>query len=303
MDEERLSQLSPNLNFDPRATQFTQDQDGSVHPFQFTQNTQNTPERGNSPSSINSPNPPVKHSGSFDDEASESSSLIIERALSTRRDTPHNKNNDSATQTVTPAASIPSAAKKQKVSASPDDLWKSYGRPAEGDSFDIKKSPEQSKASSGSEGDDDDDCVLIDDPVEIASLKMIAMSSSICTGCGNRSAFCHKRLYRRYCLKAVYSYFHNYMSNCHWASHFSGSSSSTVSGIYRYAYNDRRCGDLDGRFGFFNSNWMSLPECMEKGSFQEAMNLMNDRKLQNELKASNENGYKNYCEAKNANRA
>ena len=292
--ENVLEGLSPNSSFNPRATQFTQDDSVHPHPFQFTQNTQNTPKGGNSP---NSHSPPIKDDVSVEDNASASSSLILERALARRdTDTPDNK---TVTQTVTPAASMPSAAKKARTSEHPDDLWKSFHTPADGKSFSMKKSPEKAKSSDSS----DDDCVLIDDPVEIASLKLVAMSSNLCTGCGNRSAYCHERLYRFYCLKAVYSYFHNDMTNCHWASHFSGSSPSTVSGIYRYAYNDRCRGELDRCFGYFNLNWISIPECMEKGSFQEAMNLMNNKALQNQLKASNENGYKNYCEARDAKRA
>ena len=305
MDADNILTLDTLNSFDPRASQFTQDD--TAHPFQFTQNTQNSSEHS---SKSPSPAPDGKTQSFDDDEASLSSSVIIERALKTR-DTPVSKNNETSTQTVTPAASIPRDIKRQKTSDDSEDLWRSYGLPADGSSFTVRTptkssgmDPDEASKDSGSSGSgSDNDCRIIDDPTEIAALKMVAMSSNICTGCGCRSAYCHERLYRCYCLKAVYAYFHNGMTNCHWAKHFSGSSPSTVSSIYRYAYNDRRRGDLDYRFGFFNSNWVSLPECMEKGSFQEAMNMMNDKKLQNELKASNENGYKNYCEAKAANRA
>ena len=138
--------------------------------------------------------------------------MIIKKALK-RFNTPDNKNNDSVTQIVTPATSMPSTAKKQRISEYPDNFWKSFGRPAYGESFTVKKSPVKSKGSSSSGSDDN--CVLIDDPVEIASLKLVAMSSNICTGCGNKSTFCHKRLYCHYCLRVVYGYFHNDMTNCH----------------------------------------------------------------------------------------
>ena len=205
------------------------------------------------------------------------------------------------TSTVTPSAS-----KKPKVQKEDDNLFAFFAADSEADgrSFTAKVTNpnvevfKTSDVEKGSNKEDDDDCVIIENPAMQVFSNAAKKYASYCSGCGNHGNFCHDNRYRRYCIKAVYGFLHNKMKNCHWAHPWNDHSPLTASDVFKLAYNDIRRIDLELRYGYFNPNWMEVPDCMMKNSYQDAMSLPNNPKLVKMLKSSNENGYQTYYRAK-----
>ena len=126
----------------------------------------------------------------------------------------------------------------------------------------------------------------------------------VCEYCGNKGALCQDFRYRRYCLKAVYCYLvSSERPSSARSQPWNGVNPDSVSGVFIQAYNEKRRVDIEDHFGFYNPNWMELPRCIRKLSYQDALNLAGKTNLMDLVKACNENGFKNYCNAKRRNKA
>ena len=131
------------------------------------------------------------------------------------------------------------------------------------------------------------------DPIEL-----LAPEVNYCGLCGNIGKYCHNICYGEFCICAVYTFLHNNTKSQCFGENWTGCSKETITGVFKRAYNDDRRSDLKKQFGFFNSTYMSLPECMKEGSLKKATGIMYDSALVKELKEKNEEGYQRFCVAK-----
>ena len=268
--------------------------------------------------------PPPPRKSSEDSVASDADSLssgqIISKTLDGTLPPPrilhtHSLTTETSTvpSKVTPSESdifFPEAKRAKKK----DEMWQFFKPRPEGkvkaSSSDGKGlfqgSKPSAKLSKEEEEDDDDDdyCVILEKAeVEVmAKLDRTPVLDQICTDCGNKGYLCQDVRYRRYCLKAVYSYLRSSVRNCGWAKPMGiGVDPDTVSGVFIQAYNEKRRSDIKERFRYYIPNKMDLPGCVRKLSYQDALNLGNKTVLMNIIKTCNENGYKNFSLAKQQN--
>ena len=129
-------------------------------------------------------------------------------------------------------------------------------------------------------------------------VKLVGKKVKFCALCRSQGKFCHEKRYRDFCLKAVYSHLKNSTKTTSHAENWTACSKETIVGVFTFAYNYKRKGDLEDRFGYFNCNWMNLPKCMEKNSLEQAIGINFNPGLIHTLKLKNEEGYKRYCMAK-----
>ena len=140
--------------------------------------------------------------------------------------------------------------------------------------------------------------------VQVATLRLLLEKPVVfCALCGNQGEYCHNTRYGRDCIKAVYAYLHNSTKVECFGEGFTGCSKETITDIFVGKYNTKRQGDLEYRFNFHNTNWMTLPECMKRKSLKQATSIMYNPELIESLKEENERGYQRFCVAKSHYRA
>ena len=96
----------------------------------------------------------------------------------------------------------------------------------------------------------------------------------------------------------MYSYVHNNYMKRDGSINWDSFCKETISSVYKKAYNDRRRIDLEIRFGYLTPNWMEIPECMRRNSYQEALTLEFNTGLVKRILKHNEMGYNEYLKAK-----
>lgn len=125
-----------------------------------------------------------------------------------------------------------------------------------------------------------------EDPIKILGKPVV-----FCALCGNQGPFCHNIRYGCDCLKAVYAYLHNSTKVKCFGEGFTGCSKETITDIFVGKYNTKHQSDLEERFNFHNTNWMTLPECMKRKSLKQAIGIMHNLSLVEPFKAENKQGY------------
>ena len=105
---------------------------------------------------------------------------------------------------------------------------------------------------------------------------------------------CCDKMYSTYCTKACMAFLQTNTDG--WQTGFNA---DRMESSFFNAYNKKRCVDLEERFGFYNTNWFEIPDCMGNGSLQSAVNLGYNGNLCKDLEAHNGGGHEKYLEAKN----
>ena len=113
-----------------------------------------------------------------------------------------------------------------------------------------------------------------------------------CSSCGNKGYMCHDKMYSTYCTKACMAFLQTNSGG--WQLGFNVERMETT---FFNAYNEKRRVDLEERFGFYNTDWFEIPDCMRKGFLQSAINLGYNPKLCSDLENHNSGGQKKYLEA------